>query len=109
EEWRVAEDTTLAAIRKAGAPGRGRGRALRWALPVAASLLLFALWIGGRQPGAPIAFDDTAGLSAEDRADDALLRDVDRLASGEETGNGWNALAPDPATVESAPLEGEGS
>jgi hypothetical protein len=109
EEWRVAGDATVAAIRRAGAPGRGRGRALRWVLPVAASFLLFALWIGGRHPAAPIAFDDTTGLSTEDRADDTLLRDVDRLASGEENGNGWNALAPDPAAVDSAPLEEERS
>jgi hypothetical protein len=59
--------------------------------------------LGDRRPAVPIAFDDATGLSAQDRADDALLRDVDRLASGEDTGSGWSALAPDPASVESPP------
>jgi hypothetical protein len=103
EDWRAAEDATLAAIRRAGAPGRGRARTLKWALPAAAALLLFGLLIGERRAAAPVAFDDTAGLSAADRADDALLRDVDRLASGQEAGSGWSALAPDPATVEPEP------
>jgi hypothetical protein len=103
EEWRAAEDATLAAIRRAGAPGRGRARTLKWALPAVAALLLFAFLIGERREAAPVAFDDTAGLSAADRADDALLRDVDRLASGEEAGTGWSALAPDPATAGPAP------
>lgn len=97
DEWRAAEEGTLAAIRHAGPAGRGRSRNLTWAVAAAASLLLFALLVGNRQASAPIAFDDTAGLSAQDRADDALLRDVDRLASGEETGAGWSSLAPDPS------------
>lgn len=104
EEWRAAEDATLAAIGRAGTPGRGRAGALKWALPAAAAaVLLLALLIGGRPPTAPVAFDDTAGLSAQDRSDDALLREVDRLASGEETANGWSELAPDPAVSEPAP------
>jgi hypothetical protein len=103
QEWRAAEDVTLAAIRREGAPGRGGERTLRWMLLAAASLLLFALLLGDRHPAGPIAFDDATGLSAQDRADDALLRDVDRLASGEDTGSGWSALAPDPASVESTP------
>ncbi|HEY6064766.1 MAG TPA: hypothetical protein VIY96_01330 [Thermoanaerobaculia bacterium] len=102
-EWRAAEEATLAAIRRAGAPGRGRARTLKWSLPIAASLLLFGLLIGERRASQPGAFDDTTGLSAADRADDALLRDVDRLASGDEAGSGWSALAPDPSADESAP------
>lgn len=111
EEWRAAEDATLAMIRRAGPPGRGRARMLRWALPVAASLLLFALLLVRREPGAspaapgageataPVAvYDDALGLSAEDRVDDALLRDVERLAKGEEAD--WGELAPDPAAAE---------
>lgn len=115
EEWRAVEDATLAMIRRAGSPGRGRARVLRWTLPVAASLLLFALLVGrgddAAVPVAPVApvapaapvdvVDDSAGLSAEDRADDALLRDVERLASGEEAA--WSELAPDPAGAEPAP------
>jgi hypothetical protein len=103
EEWRAAEDATLEAIRRAGAPGRGRARTLRWALPTAAALLLVALVVGERRTAPPVAFDDTTGLSATDRADDILLRDVDRLASGEDTGTGWSALAPDPGAPEPAP------
>lgn len=102
EEWGTAEDATLAAIRRAGAPGRGRVRPLRWALPLAASLLIALLLVPGRDvPSATTAAADdeveVAGLSAQDRADDALLRDVERLALGEETANGWDDLAPDPS------------
>lgn len=100
EEWSAAEDATLAAIRRAGAPGRGRPRTLRWALPMAASLLIAVLLLSGRDVPSgttDAADDDVAGLSAQDRADDALLRDVERLAGGEETANGWNDLAPDPS------------
>jgi hypothetical protein len=111
EEWSAAEDWTLSAIRQAGAPGRGRARTLRWTVPVAASVLLFALLVPGRQePARSLDSDeDTTGLSAQDRADDALLRDVDRLASGEETWGGWGALAPDPANVDTPPATGERS
>lgn len=106
EEWRAVEDATLSMIRRAGAPGRGGAGMLRWALPVAASLLLFGLLVGrGNEAVAPVAtvapgssaaaVDDATGLSAEDRADDALLRDVESLASGEEAA--WGELAPEPA------------
>jgi hypothetical protein len=104
EEQRAAEDGTLAKIGRAGAPGRGRARTLRWALPLAASLLLFALLVGSRPATPPVAFDDTTGLSAQDRADDALLRDVDQLAGGDDPASGWSALAPDPASGDSAAL-----
>jgi hypothetical protein len=103
EDWRAAEDATLAAIRRAGVPERGRARTLKWALPAAAALVLLGLLIGERRATPPVAFDDTTGLSAEDRADDTLLRDVDRLASGEDAGSGWSALVPDPEAVEPAP------
>jgi hypothetical protein len=100
EEWTAAEDATLAALRRAGAPGRGRPRTLRWALPMAASLLLVLLLVPGRDVPSgtvPSLEDEVAGLSAQDRADDALLRDVERLAMGEETAAGWDDLAPDPS------------
>lgn len=103
EEWRAAEEATLAAIRRAGAPGRRRARTLRWALPAAAVLALFALLIAGRSTETPAAFDDPSGLSAQDRADDALLRDVDRLASGEDTASGWSELVPDPSGTNATP------
>ena len=97
EEWSAADGKTLAAIRRAGPAGTGSSRHLTWALATAASLLLFALLVGGRERVAPVPFDDSSGLTAEDRADDALLRDVDRLASGEEAGPGWSSLVPDPS------------
>jgi len=97
EEWSAVEEKTLAAIRRAGPAGSGSSRHLTWALATAASLLLFAFLVGGRDRVAPVAFDDSSGLSAQDRADDALLRDVDRLASGEEAGSGWSSLVPDPS------------
>jgi len=78
------------------------------AVAAAASLLLFAFLVGGRDAAAPVAFDDSSGFSAQDRADDALLRDVDRLASGEEASSGWSSLVPDPAdgaADRAAPLE----
>ena len=88
-----------------GSAGTRRARTLRWALPIAASLLVFALLVSGRQDSSPDpeAAGDTAGLSAQDQADDALLRDVDRLASGEEASGGWDALAPEPAVPDAAP------
>jgi hypothetical protein len=103
EEWRAVEDATLAAVSRQGAPGRGRSRRLSWALPAAAALLLGALLVTGRSGSARIGngSDDTASFSAQDRADDALLRDVDRLASGDETSGGWGALAPDPSAADS--------
>lgn len=109
EEWNAAEGVTLAAIRRAGPAGSGSSRPLGWAVAAAASLLLFAFLVGGRDAATtPVAFDDSSGLSVQDRADDALLRDVDRLASGEEAGPGWSSLVPDPsdgAADRTAPLE----
>ncbi len=110
DDWSAAEDATLVAIRRQGAPGRGRvSRTLRWALPVAASLLVFALLATTRpNPAqAPEASEETAGLSTQDRADDALLRDVDSLARGDDTAGGWGALAPEPGIPDpAAPEEG---
>jgi len=105
EDWNAVEEATLAAIRRQGAPGRGRAQNLRWALPVAASLLVFGLLVSGRPEPARVgdAPDDTAGLSAQDQADDALLRDVDSLASGEDASGDWGSLAPDPATPDPVP------
>lgn len=101
EEWSAAEDATLAAVRRAGAPGRGRPQMLKWALPVAASLLLVLFLVPGRDvPSQTTSDDEVASLSAQDRADDALLRDVERLAGGEETASGWDDLAPDPSVAE---------
>jgi len=108
EEWRALEDATLAAVGRQRAPGRGRPRTLAWALPAAAAILLCAVLLTGRNGSARIVdrSEDSSGFSAQDRADDALLRDVDRLASGEETPGGWGALAPDPSGDAAAAPEG---
>jgi hypothetical protein len=105
EDWNAVEEATLSAIRREGAPGRGRAQTLRWALPVAATLLIFGLLVTGKQEPARVAdaSDDTAGLSAQDQADDVLLRDVDSLASGDDASGDWDSLAPDPATSDPVP------
>lgn len=99
EEWTAAEDATLAAVRRAGAPGGGRPQVVKWALPLAASLFLVLLLLPGSDVPSPATapVDETAGLSAQDRADDALLRDVEELAMGDETATDWDELAPDPS------------
>ncbi len=85
EQWRAAEEATIAAIRKAGRPGR-RAHPLRWAAGIAATLLLLALAVPARRPGTTRAAAPTpsadAGLSPADREDDALLRDAAYLAQG---------------------------
>ena len=106
--WIEVEEATLAAIRGRALRAR-RARTLRWALPVAASLLVFALPRDHEEnpAHAPEPPEDTAGLSTQDRADDALLRDVDSLASGDDTSGGWGALAPEPGAPDpAAPEEG---
>ena len=97
-EWTAAEDSTLALIRRAR---RRRPRMpLRWAVAAAAVLFVVALLLPtrGRERGnaaeRPL---DAAELSAQDQADDALLRDVARLSRGDDGGT-WNTLAPDPRT-----------
>jgi hypothetical protein len=101
EEWQALEDQTLAAIRREGVPGSQRRR-LAWMLGVAASLLVAVMLVARRPVESPAPdLDDVAELSAEDRADDALLRDVADLARGEEAGGLWNSLAPVPGEAAS--------
>ena len=86
EQWTATADATMAAIRRASGPGRSR-RSLRWAFGIAASLLILALAIP-RRGSAPMASNapaDSSGLSAADREDDRLLRDVAFLAQGEDS------------------------
>ena len=86
EQWSAAADATMARIRRAAQPGRTRGP-LRWALGIAASLLILALAIPrqGRTPTTVSAAPDVSGLSEADREDDRLLRDVAFLAQGDDT------------------------
>jgi len=104
EEWRAAEDATLSVIRRSGRRPSSR-RALRWAMGIAASLVLVALAMPFRtrsaSPGTAAGAEAGAGsasasmrragedsLSAADRDDDALLRDAAYLAQGGGDGTG---------------------
>jgi hypothetical protein len=85
EEWREKEAATMAAIRRAGSSER-RGHPVRWAIGIAASLLIVALAMPRRgaqeTAAAPAAPDGMALLSPADQDDDALLRDAEYLAQG---------------------------
>jgi hypothetical protein len=95
EQWRAAEDATLAAIPRAAPAGR-RFHAWRWALAAAASLLLAVLLLPGRRgpsvasvaptpataPAASSAGSSGSELGAQDQADDELLRQASFLAAG---------------------------
>jgi hypothetical protein len=99
EEWRAKEEATLEAIRRAARPRRSV-RAWRWALAAAASLLVAALVLSGRRPApAPAAAAratppaaasaaPSSDLSAEDAADDRLLREASYLAGGGDVDSG---------------------
>jgi hypothetical protein len=87
-EWRAAEDATMAAILRSSKPHRLR-RPLRWAIGIAASLLIVALAMP-RRSVAPAsaglaASSEEPALSDADREDDRLLRDVSFLAQGDDT------------------------
>ena len=64
---------------------------MRWAIGIAASLLIVALAMPrrGAAPTAVVvaAVADEPALSAADREDDRLLRDVSFLAQGEDIPN----------------------
>ena len=95
-DWEALENETIAAIRRAG--HARRAPAVKWAISIAAALLLAAFLApmrraerGAGGSGAP------ASISAQDQKDDALLRDVARLSRGED-GGAWGTLAPEPGT-----------
>ena len=81
-QWREREKATMAAILRVGRPGR-RKHPIRWAIGIAASLLVVALAMPRRSP-APEGDLTAQGLtlSAADAEDDELLRDVAYLARG---------------------------
>ena len=109
EEWRAAEQATMSALRRA--PRATLRRAISWAAGVAAALLIGALLIRRGDPGpatAPAAAGEAAAaedLAPEDRADDALLRELASLSRGEDFPGVWNGLAPDPSGDSSGTLE----
>jgi len=94
EQWEAAQASTMAAIRRSRFSGRRLP--MRWAVSVAAVLLLFAVAIPLQRSAAVRGAAQAASdLSAQDQADDALLRDVARLSRGDD-GSSWGALAPEP-------------
>jgi hypothetical protein len=94
EQWEDAQAKTMAAVRRSRFAGRALP--LRWAVSVAAVLLLFAVAIPlQRSASVRNAAQASSDLSAQDQADDALLRDVARLSRGDDRSS-WGALAPEP-------------
>jgi len=91
DEWREAEDATLERLKKAGT-GRRRVHPLRWAVAIAASLLIAVLLLPSKQPPTHVAATSktpavTTSPSADelapaDQADDDLLRQASFLAAG---------------------------
>ena len=81
---------------------RSRRSPRRWLAGLsAAACLLAAFWLGTRAASPPPAaappgsVSSTSSMTAADRADDELLRDVSRLVSSEDE-TSWKALAPLP-------------
>jgi hypothetical protein len=100
-EWETLENETIAAMRRAG-PNR-RAPALRWAVSIAAGLLLGVLLLPAVRKGvasghAPSGRTAAAEMEAQDQKDDALLRDVARLSRGDDSGS-WSTLAPEPGAA----------
>ncbi len=103
-QWEELEEKTIEAMRRAGRARRVP--AARWAVLIAASLLLAVFLIPARKTGqgTPGHSDASpATLSAQDQRDDLLLRDVARLSRGEDNGS-WSTLAPEPAGTEEEQL-----
>ena len=105
-EWEALENGTIEAMRRAGR--KRRAPAVKWAVSIAASLLLAALLLPAMRKTGRDALPrpGTAGaaLSAQDQKDDALLRDVARLSRGEDYGS-WSTLAPEPGAARGAEEE----
>jgi hypothetical protein len=102
-EWDALASRTMKAIHRSRI---GRRRlSVRVALAAAAIAAFFAialpLWRGQTKPARSAASEPAAVLSAEDQADDALLRDVARLSRSEdEPSRLWSSLAPEPGSTE---------
>ena len=103
-EWEALEEKTIEALR--GADRTRRGPAVKWAVSIAASLLLAILLMPARKPGRAAAAQPggtIAPFSSQDQKDDALLREVARLSQEEDNGS-WSTLAPEPAGTEDEQL-----
>jgi hypothetical protein len=99
-EWEALENETIEALRRSRRSVRRQ--ALKWAVSIAACLVVAILLLPARKSGRGQAARPTtaARLSAQDQKDDALLRDVARLSRGEDSGS-WNSLAPEPGAERS--------
>ena len=103
-DWEALEEKTIEAMKRAGRTRRTP--AVKWAVSIAASLLLAILLIPARKPGRAAVAQPAgtiAAFSAQDQKDDALLRDVARLSQDEDSGS-WSTLAPEPAGTEEEQL-----
>jgi hypothetical protein len=93
-DWEARAKETMDRVRASGAPGRRGSRQALVGLLLAASMLLFAL-LAPRRPDTAVSAPDTTAsseLSPADQEDDDLLRDIQRVARGEEL---WNPLPAD--------------
>jgi hypothetical protein len=107
-DWDLTAKQTLERIRRSPRIDR-RIASMRWAVGIAAALLLAVLALplrpGGSSRLSPAAERDRdheherAELSGQDQADDALLRDVARMSRAEdELGDPMDSLVPEPRT-----------
>ena len=94
-EWEGLENATIAAMRRAGQ--NRRAPALKWAVSIAAGLMLGFLLLPTIRRTQDASGRTAAAVAAQDQKDDALLRDVARLSQGDDNGS-WNTLAPDPGS-----------
>ena len=105
EEWKSAEQATMAALRRT--PGQALRRVIPGAAGLAAVLLIGVLFLRPENPErdevpATGEIASAEDLAPEDRADDTLLKELATLARGDDALGRWNGLIPDPATEPSA-------
>jgi len=101
EEWEALERRTIDAIARSRIGGFHIST--RQALTVAAVVAFFAvalpLWRGREGAARSTSSAPVAQLSAQDQADDALLKDVARLSRAEDDSSRlWSSLAPEPSS-----------
>jgi hypothetical protein len=101
-DWDLAAARTMARVRKSSMVPARAVTSMRWAVGLAAVLLLTVLSLPLRRNGgstrlSSMAEHDRAELSGQDQADDDLLRDVARMArADDDLGDPLDALAPEP-------------
>lgn len=98
-DWEGAASRTMERIRRS--PRLRAAGSMRWAVGLAAALLLTVLSLplrpGASSPRAVAPDRDRGELTGQDQADDALLRDVARMArADDDLGDPLDSLAPEP-------------